>query len=819
MRFTVHDSPDYYRMKVSVFNEDKKTELIGETFVDLGDTIVPGGGQGDSWHSLNCKGRYAGEIRIELTYYDTRAKPEKPIVEKRRESAQTTSNPSQSHSLSGPRERAPVKRRPLPSDPTSASPSPGSSREPRSLPASQAAPRSYQTPPRQASDQTSYPSRQSQYDTPQQPPMEFEDLPDPAHYDPYDPQHQVEAQYAQHQPATNRRLSAVPNLQHHSSDTQSRPYSMMDLPHSHSAPVVPQYEAQQDDRRRPIPHMSRSEEYANDMHYHSQQDYDQQQRWQNQCEQSGPPSGDEQHYDEQGYPYDPNEPPHDRWDPYHQHSSPNAHYMPPTVEDDLAPPPPPPVHRSSAPATIPTQSHPPPDRHRDMVPAPLNYSSPSLEMNRQSYSTPLHSQQSLPRHPPSGQSPSDRRYTVPRAAVDPTMSQPQPTRPISRSADIPSTLQEDPYVMHTPPQSQYHANSPAARSRPVVRVNVRSGHQRTQSALSSAQSTPRSLPSPQGTYQTPPSYHTPPRPHPLSQHEVAPPTGSSVYSSPAAPYAASSGYDTAPLIKPRAISPSPDARQSRAPERGSTTRKSISPHPPVETPSGERRKSAVPFGPDSFDEFNPSVRTTSGSTISANPPYPESPRQVLNESGEIVGFDGRVIDPSDHLPVDTYAPEPDRKGGEKSRPGRERTALSGARELGWARRDKTREVDPSIRAAVQGIGLSTSAPSTSGANPNDIPSPTSGQRQRLQKRIGGGPLRERNENPSPYTSAGFAGSGRGPMGAPPIPAKIPLAGDGGFGNEDLSALSEEMRMIDIGPSGGGGTVGRRVGGSKARFYA
>ncbi|KAA6410981.1 MAG: C2 domain containing [Lasallia pustulata] len=76
LRFTVHDSPDYYQLKVSVFNDDKRTDLIGETWVPLDKVVVPGGGQNDLWHNLNCKGRYAGEIRIELTYYDTRPKEE-----------------------------------------------------------------------------------------------------------------------------------------------------------------------------------------------------------------------------------------------------------------------------------------------------------------------------------------------------------------------------------------------------------------------------------------------------------------------------------------------------------------------------------------------------------------------------------------------------------------------------------------------------------------------------------------------------------------------------------------------------------------------
>ncbi|KFX94336.1 hypothetical protein V490_04397, partial [Pseudogymnoascus sp. VKM F-3557] len=124
LRFTVHDSPDYYQLKVSVFNDDKKTDLIGESWVNLQDIIVPGGGQNDLWHTLNCRGKYAGEIRIEITYYDTRPKQEKPR-ERVREGAPSTVEGGR-ESLSGPRgpKEKVMKRRPLPSDPTGATPSP-----------------------------------------------------------------------------------------------------------------------------------------------------------------------------------------------------------------------------------------------------------------------------------------------------------------------------------------------------------------------------------------------------------------------------------------------------------------------------------------------------------------------------------------------------------------------------------------------------------------------------------------------------------------------------------------------------------------------
>ena len=109
LRFTVHDSPDYYQLKVSVFNDDKKTELIGEAWVALEKIVVPGGGTNDLWHGLNCKGRYAGDIRIELTYYDTRPKLEKAEDS----SAPTMSSMDQvGNGIGGPRQPKPIKRKP-----------------------------------------------------------------------------------------------------------------------------------------------------------------------------------------------------------------------------------------------------------------------------------------------------------------------------------------------------------------------------------------------------------------------------------------------------------------------------------------------------------------------------------------------------------------------------------------------------------------------------------------------------------------------------------------------------------------------------------
>ncbi|KAH7407608.1 C2 domain-containing protein [Cadophora sp. MPI-SDFR-AT-0126] len=154
LRYTVHDSPDYYQLKVSVFNDDKKTDLIGETWVDLKEVVVPGGGQNDLWHNLSCKGKYAGEIRIEITYYDSRPKQEKP--ERTRQAATNGADDGSRDSLKGPRQpKAAVKRRPLPSDPVTGAPA-----SPVAVPDHvQTPPRGYPPSPTAAPDHIQMPPR------------------------------------------------------------------------------------------------------------------------------------------------------------------------------------------------------------------------------------------------------------------------------------------------------------------------------------------------------------------------------------------------------------------------------------------------------------------------------------------------------------------------------------------------------------------------------------------------------------------------------------------------------------------------------------
>ncbi|TGJ63741.1 hypothetical protein EYR41_011636 [Orbilia oligospora] len=80
LRFPVHDSADYRQLKIVIFTDDKKTELIGECIVNLDNILdTSGGGQSDGWHQCKCRGRYAGDIRVELTFWDERPRETAPL--------------------------------------------------------------------------------------------------------------------------------------------------------------------------------------------------------------------------------------------------------------------------------------------------------------------------------------------------------------------------------------------------------------------------------------------------------------------------------------------------------------------------------------------------------------------------------------------------------------------------------------------------------------------------------------------------------------------------------------------------------------------
>ncbi|KAF2029583.1 hypothetical protein EK21DRAFT_101064 [Setomelanomma holmii] len=867
LRFTVHDSPDYHRLKVSVFNDDKKTELIGECWANLEAVITPGGGQSDDWHPLNCKGKYAGEIRIELTYYDTRPKAEKPVVEARKESARPD---GQSPALGGPRESKPVKRRPLPSDPTGASPSPNNAPEPRGLRGVRAGPRELGSPRHQQPQERAPVQQRSsqQAETPTRRP-----LPDAspingtpvsnnntpqrqqAPQDPYTPHNprpsltniaqqngeSFDMSYAAPKPYEVQPGNAVPQRlrepaqrtmsqdDYQSSRGSLQPHQLESL-HIHSAPAVPTQHTYESH-----PHQQQYLEYqeSNQIVSYSQDPY------QDPAYQVAPlrpsrshdrsPGGmsphEQYHSDSQGYLPSP-------YDEGASHRRRSA--MQPMVEDEDDIPPPPPAHRRNA-STLPHPAQESPRQYQEDSPAPLNINRYREDPQQASYSQPNpYTHDDYVR-----QTPSERRMTYPRGSSHP------PSRPESRDAMVPSPLRQEtsalpaslvagldlsrdmvayqapPPLYETPPRLRQYSEPAEYRSASQYDNHVQSQELVHQQSL--------------------PSYDSPYYPHdpPEQPRRTSPVHEPAVYKPRA----------TSPGVSPR-YSPNPvDDRTSRGPTRSMPTRKSVSPRPPPMEDYGERRLSGVAFNPDSFDVYNPRV---SKSPVPGNSDEDERPgsRMEYNDKGQIVTFSGRVVDASDHLPIDNWAPEPTPKGMVKDKPARSRAQLNGSRDIEAAKQReekyrRDREARERIRhAASQTFGdtpsespgsnaLVTSrhdfsnrgSPAHNGAvvlADHDATPPGSGGRNTLQKRSprpsyeqhssqnsqsyiphpDSHVLRERH-NPNSYGSnPSYGHDGRRHSAAPPIPAKIPLQAGMPVQNEDM-ALSLELQSIDIGPGSGG----------------
>lgn len=805
---------------------------------------MPGGGQSDSWHGLNCKGKYAGEIRMELTYYDTRPKVEKPVSEQKESVRPQTGSPA----VGGPRESTPVKRRPLPSDPTGASPSPAGTPDHRGLSGPQSGPRGYPTASQQQR-RSHHPDNQphrrplpdasslggtpvSNHHTPQRgSQVEYNTPPNPPPTHAHAPQYNEDAFDMSYTAPKPYEVQPTDPPAHHSMDYNNRAVSQEDfrssyghsqapaeIPHSYSAPVVPTQHS--DPYYDPSYHVEPLRTSRN-----SERGY-------------GQVSSDDL-YQPPGL-YADAQPPYDQ---YASHGHP-GHSMQPTVEDEDDVPPPPPVHRSGAATIAQHHQNQSPIYHSD-APAPLNINRYREEPSRSAYdSSPQPYGNNDYSAPPS----SERRYTHPRASPLST------SRPVSRDTMAPSALRNETSII---PSSLVAGYDPSRQDSHIGRDS--------------------------NAYQTPPSYETPPRarqhsepdyrapyyetspqPSHMTHHQSLPMAGSPSYyphAAPEEPRHTSPVHDPAPIVKPRAVSPgnthSPaDNRASRAAVRSMPTRKSVSPRPPPSTvDSGERKLSGVPFNPDSFDVLNPSIAKKSPSGAEDDR---HGSNTEVNDKGQVVTFSGRVIDASDHLPLDSWAPEPEPKGPKKDRPARERPVLSGARDLEAAkqrerdyRRDRMER--ERIRNAVNTVHGDSGSPSnslvsrhhytSSNGSPmntgttilpdHDSTPPGSGGRNRLQKRNqrpvssfvpspNGSPgnipmpntnvLRER-ENLGGYgSSPGYGSGARHSVAAPPIPAKIPLDS---HQNEDMTALSLELQSIDIGPGGGGryrGTARRRYGG-------
>lgn len=831
LRFTVHDSPDYYQLKVSVFNDDKKTELIGETWVALNKIIIPGGGQNDLWHHLNCKGRFAGEIRIELTYYDTRPKDEQ--AEEKRQDIPTSALQEQAarDGVSGPRQPKPIKRRPLPADPTG-------SLTPRSM--AQEHPAELYTPPAGnptlSKLQPQYVDQHMDYRLITTPPSNtrhhhLQSRDDrgsptsyngygqevynnsvtmastvgdeaPSHFDPYHPsgalereassgrwhpdlqdeQHlrrslpyegehyRVEDRPAQDLYVHQDQHQAIPQPEHGLARPHVQPLSgSYDAPLAFTPPSMPQHHSLPDVRPHPASQgfdhddhgssISMSKNYETTIRHHS--------------------LGAE-----------------GAW------SSPVQ-----AAADDEGPPPPPPVHRSSGIQSSPQSS----GRHSETYP-PISAPLPlNIRPHRGSTTaSPLSQVQSNGPSMgyPSSASPSNSQsLSHSGASASSHTSYSQPGRRNSQNLLTNSPTKDFDYDL---PPSLVPGYAPSIAEDESQRLL-------NEKRKSTRQIYP-SEPSPQ--YQALPARNSP-RTYPSPRNDP--------FQSPRHDPHASPRIDgQSPL---RQLENSQDRRPHRSsapvtPDPRIPMRKSVSPAP--EPTPDTRRLSAVPFSPDSYDAFNPSVNTAVINSTGPKYTTPEQAKEALRErekelrieEGPIIGSDGRVIDPSDHLSTDTWAPEPEpkppRKGPELTL--RFRHSPQGAQPM-----------PPSgTRRALQDTPTRPHSISTPVyAHPPDA---NSAGRNRLLKKSRASPAQPASSPAVPTLNSNFtptrtsmprasasdypvpehgnyydSGSPTynvrtSPGGAPPpVPGKIaivPAQGEWG-----VNALSEEMRRIDIGVGG------------------
>ncbi|KAK2759893.1 hypothetical protein FQN54_002627 [Arachnomyces sp. PD_36] len=881
LRFTVHESPDYYQLKVSVFNDDKKTELIGETWIDLKNVIIQGGGQNDVWHGLQYKGKYSGDIRIELTYYDTRPKSE-AVVERRKEveKAEVKSNPTP-HTLSGPRQPKPVKRRPLPADPTGATPprpaapehaqsapsrehshpppsrptvsdnrpssmGPGPS-DPPMRPVAHEHP--HQTPPSQGQRHYESPndvgrpraSTNSRHPMGNAPPRQhyprdsrgFSEEP----VDMYDPRSQQmmapvdSGRYSQpppdfaqgQQPGDYRhpqdpRDGYAPPIEHNT-PYSANPY---ETPPRQSMHNVTTPENQRNSGYPPQSRGSRNSPYTTPNGYGSPQDIPQ--------PRSAPGSGDRSsHYNR--YSSSPTKNDVFRDSPLRNSVSRadfQAPYgsMPPQFEDDPGPPPPPPAHRDglgqpshqvvynrSQPIPMPDPMNQPPARAPGNSPGQQPQAYIAYHADARSVSPSTERDPSYPSYSASSQT----SYSQPRRYP---------------SQDFGDNFNEGPV-----PPSLVAGYDPAIADAESERMMYENKVDRRRSYVALPASTSPQPLQPRG----PPAYQ-------MAIENTKPPPAPTVED-------AEPQETSLALTKRRSVSP--DIRSVPA-------RKSVSPRPSVSPkPAGseERSLSGIPFSPDSYDALNPNV----GSSSSVQPlgdPY-ETPEQALEAArqreveklrdiGPIIGNDGRVIDPTDHLPTDTWAPEPERKSRKPEVVIRFKNAPASSK----PRESETQRPQSMITSSRHSIGPQMTTDSGSPAAPAG--------RNRLQKQPGrrnsyipphvsdaaitppraNNALREREnyaaydnnsnrhstspyyspqQNQRPPTSSSHSPSAgsyyHSPNSGPPIPAKVPIhPGNqnypGPYSGGGADALSEEMKRIDIGtigsgPGFGGGRLMRR----------
>lgn len=831
-----------------MFNDDKKTELIGETWIDLRDIIVPGGGQSDDWQNLTCKGKYAGDIRIEITFYDSRPKPEKPFAKQR--PLETDQAVGQTQPPKGP------KRRPLPSDPYTGQapaqpqppPPPASSHlPPDALTPDHIQPRTSQSNIPLAPNHAHPQSASGQYGTP--PSLRhrhadnYSSGPGSAYHTPTPgADASLVSMDRERYPVYADDMAFAPDHQGHTPDkryTQATPYGTL--------ADDPAFRTEVDDERPPPPPAHRITPGGTPEPKHG-------------------PGRDVVHQSQT--------PPIMRKDVLrseaHRQSGPSSNAYPGR-----------PVYRGydSAPASAPSANDPyageaeqaSPPRHHSYD-APYEAHHRSLQPTVEDVPDSEDYRRGAPRAPPYDEvvyrnDPSPKplnlmsgRNSAPAVHYDAPHGQsvsPDYARADLRSrASAPSYDARGNYAPYPSGQELELPVPPARGADNAVRFEIpavptslipgvdpnlsmelaqRTGEDRRHERRNT-QPAPQ-LP-PVGSMRgrqmidPPPNYGIPPRD--TSQHFNPPQHYDNTYDRSAVLY---DGGAPAPASM-RGVSPghSPSGHNV-------IKRKSVSPQPP---PS-EHRLSGVPFGPDSYDALNP---------VSAGAKPKETVSTDYDEvNGKIITHDGREVDPSDHLPMDTWAPEPEPKTGKKSSDSGSRPSLSGPQPPPPSGRKPLRIRERPSSSLPPATYMSSEA-----KQQHPLPPPGTG-RNRLQKKVarnsampalmsgangpgGFSPLsplpqpqdhRDRddfaprslgrastfdyeNQAPPPVydvpvpRGSGVYGGGRDhSSSAPPIPAKVPMTagamvpmgydrhgGGGGGGSGGEMTLMEEMSRIDLG---------------------
>lgn len=741
LRFTVHESPDYLRLKVSIFNDDKRTDLIGENWIDLGDVIIPGGGQNDKWHGLQCKGKYAGEIRMEMTFYDTRPKDD-AVIERRKEAERKEARADARQA--GTRLSKQTRRRPLPADPTGGPGSrPGHSEHPKLQGPRSNEPRSTPPPrPQKAPDQVPRPRSSNKRETPEDPQRQYRPransaAPPPDPRDSYQPDQHAPRHVPMPMPMPQEYTHAPPQDYHQAQD--------------------PYYPPEQNAAYREVYDAPPRQENPGMMVEHRQNTY--------------PPAR---------VPVPVPVPVHDTRGYYHRNSIPPGNdmqyvpgqvqvrrqdYMPQFQEpEEEGPPPPPPIHRHPVGRPAPQQrsiNEPAPVPAPVPMPEPLSIAPGRITPN-------MHLSRDVPQN-----------YVA--------------YSPNHTSENFPP---ENASMYSASPAPSYHSERPYSRSRPttatgeVVPAPLVAGYNPT--VVDEAEEMAMEYqPYNSALVQAAPLQHA-------SRAEI-------------------------PAERPSSSRSFQDPRQT-------IPRKSISPQPPPQ--SNPDSLAGVPFSPDSYDVLNPNVANAAavrqpGANYCSPAEAMEAARQFEVDKrrglGPIVGNDGRLIDPSDHLPADTWAPEPERK----TRKPEVVVRFKHANAIG------PRPVPKDQPSTSQHVALAHGTSSSSQLSGRD----------RLQKRPqsytpsrGNPPLSDRHNfvahtppsqppsytarqpspNPtsrySPTTSNAMTISRNyAPPVGPPIPAKVPV--QPAPQNGGMDALSDEMRRIDI-----GGSVGRKARHSYAGGY-